>query len=267
MDITLFFLVVMTFVIHMIGTLAYSVRISGTRTGTIAVSFALFNIMVLGSRTANTFQGPLLAKRVEENLVNGIISGAVTDFRLMLFAASAATIFGILITPTFQRFFTKAVEKFRAYHSFSRLFFMGFTRAGFYHIRSSIKIPSKRNFLFFRISDHIPYRYIFYNVVATAVWSTGVFSALYAGYLNPEVRVTSSQLSSVINGVATIVLLIFIDPYFSLLTDDVASNKIGQPYFRRSIIWLDLSRLAGTLLAQLLLVPAAMIIVFIAERI
>jgi hypothetical protein len=267
MDLTLFFLVILTFVIHMIGTLAYSVRISGTRTGTIAVSFAMFNIMVLGSRTANTFQGPILAKRIEENLANGISSGAFTDFRVMLFAASAATILGILITPTFQRLFTKAVEKFRDYHSIYRIIIGALSPAGFHYIRRSITIPSKGNFLFFNRREHIPCRYIFYNVVATAVWSTGVFSALYAGYLNPEMRVTSSQLSSVINSVATIMLLIFIDPYFSLLTDDVANNKIGQPYFRRSIIWLDLSRLVGTLLAQLLLVPAAMIIVFIAERI
>jgi hypothetical protein len=267
MDTNILLLAVLTFVIHMIGTLAYSVRISGTRTGTIAVSFALFNIMVLGSRTANTFQGPILAKRVEENLAHGIINGTVTAFRVMLFAASAATLFGIFATPTFQRLFTKAVKKFRDYHSIIRLILRGFSPAGLYHIRSSITIPSKGNLRFFKCREHIPCRYIFYNIIATAVWSTGVFSALYAGYLNPEVRVTSSQLSSVINGVATIVLLIFIDPYFSLLTDDVANNKICQAYYRRSIIWLDLSRLAGTMLAQLLLVPAAMIIVFIAEKI
>jgi len=267
MDLTLFFLVILTFVIHMIGTLAYSVRISGTRTGTIAVSFALFNIMVLGSRTANTFQGPILAKRVEQNLAHDILNGAVTDFRVMLFAASAATIFGILITPTFQRIFTNAVQKFRDYHSIIRVILRGFSPAGLYHIRDLLTIPSKENLLFFKHCEHIPYRYIFFNIIATAVWSTGVFSALYAGYLNPEVRVTSSQLSPVINGVATIIFLIFIDPYFSLLTDDVVNKKIGQPYYRRSIIWLDLSRLAGTLLAQMLLVPAAMIIGFIADKI
>ena len=66
MDLTITFLILFTFIIHLVGTLAYSLRISGTRTGTIALSFALFNIMILGSRTANTFQGPLLAKRIEQ---------------------------------------------------------------------------------------------------------------------------------------------------------------------------------------------------------
>ena len=94
-----------------------------------------------------------------------------------------------------------------------------------------------------------------------------MFSALYASYLNPDVRVTSSQLSSVINGAATITLIVFIDPYFSMLTDDVAVKRVGQGYFRRSIIWLGVRRVAGTLLAQFLLIPSAMLIVSVAEKI
>jgi len=65
MDAQLAVLFGLTFVINLIGSLAYSVRIAGVRTGRIALSFSLFNILVLVSRTANTFQAPLLAKRVE----------------------------------------------------------------------------------------------------------------------------------------------------------------------------------------------------------
>src|SRR5204863_2221176 len=70
MDIQLAVICALTFIIHLIGTLAYSVRIAGVRTRRIAVSFALFNVLVLLSRTSNSFQGPFLAKRVEENLAH-----------------------------------------------------------------------------------------------------------------------------------------------------------------------------------------------------
>ncbi|EKN40462.1 sugar ABC transporter permease, partial [Clostridium botulinum CFSAN001627] len=53
---------ILTFVIYVISTLAYSVRIVGVRTGRIAISFAVFNVFALLSRTANTIQAPLLAK-------------------------------------------------------------------------------------------------------------------------------------------------------------------------------------------------------------
>ena len=49
----------LTFLINLITTLSYSVRIVGIRTGRIAISFALFNILVLVSRTANGFQASL----------------------------------------------------------------------------------------------------------------------------------------------------------------------------------------------------------------
>jgi len=52
-----------------------------------------------------------------------------------------------------------------------------------------------------------------------------VFSALYAAYLRPELRVTSNQLSAIINGVATVLMFMFIDPYLSMLTDELVEEK------------------------------------------
>src|SRR3546814_4232649 len=41
------------------------------RTRRIAMSFALFNILVLVSRTSNGFLGPFLAKRIETRIAGG----------------------------------------------------------------------------------------------------------------------------------------------------------------------------------------------------
>jgi hypothetical protein len=95
----------------------------------------------------------------------------------------------------------------------------------------------------------------------------GVFASIYAGYLNPELRVTSSMLSSIVNGVATILMFVVIDPQLSVMTDDVVEGKVGEPRFRGTIVWLVGSRLAGTVLAQILLVPAAQSIAFVAGKI
>ncbi len=104
------------------------------------------------------------------------------------------------------------------------------------------------------------------NVGAVALWTVGVFAALYAGYLDPRFRVTASTLSSIVNGVATILMFVLIDPQLSVMTDDVVDGKLGEPCFRRAIVWLVGSRCAGTLLAQVLLVPAAALIAYVAER-
>jgi len=72
------------------------------------------------------------------------------------------------------------------------------------------------------------------NTVAMAVWSAVVFAALYAGYVRPDLRVTARQMSAVVNGIATILMFAFIDPYLSLMTDDVAAGSIQESWERSS---------------------------------
>src|SRR5450759_1987506 len=99
----------LTFIINLITTLSYSVRIVGIRTGRIAVSFALFNILVLVSRTANGFQAPLLASTIEKNINSGL-GANLFDFRFIIFSCTVSTIIGGLMIPSFQRLLSIAVE-------------------------------------------------------------------------------------------------------------------------------------------------------------
>ena len=266
MDTNLAILCVLTFVIHLIGTLAYSVRIAGVRTRRIAVSFALFNILVLVSRTSNSFQGPFLAKRVEEHLLHPATGGLVSDFRWLLLSATVATVVGAFLVPTFQRFFSRAVQEFQIHRSMSRLLLHVCWQGGLAHIRDAVAVPAHTNVTALRASQDVPVGTITLNVVAVSLWTVGVFAALYAGYLNPQLRVTSSSLSSIVNGVATILMFVVIDPQLSVLTDDAVEGRLSESNFRRTIVWLVGSRFAGTLLAQLLLIPAATLIVFVAQK-
>lgn len=265
MDTQLAILCLLTFVIHLIGTLAYAVRIAGVRTGRIAVSFALFNILVLVSRTSNAFQGPFLAKRIEENIHGGITHGLLADFRWLLLSATLATLIGAFLIPTFQRIFSRAVRHFQVNRSVPQLLMRGLFKGGLSQLKDAARLPAPANVTGMRVGHGISHRVMLLNVVAVALWTIGVFSALYAGYLNPELRVTSSTLSSVVNGMATILMFVFIDPHMSVMTDDVVQGKVSEPDFRRAIVWLVGSRLAGTLLAQVLLVPGAAVIAFVAR--
>jgi len=269
MDKQLFFICFLTFVIHIIGTLAYSVRISGIRTRRIAVSLALFSILMLVSRTSNSFLGPFLAKRVESNI--GLAHAAdilLTDFRWLLVSASLATIVGAFMIPTFQRVFSRAVEHFQVHRSVPKLLLHGVFKGGLGYIRGAASLPAPANVTALREGGGaVSVSMTVLNVVAVALWTVGVFAALYAGVLDPAVRVTSSTLSSITNGGATVMMAVFIDPHMSGLTDDVIEGKVSESQFRRAIVWLVGSRLAGTMIAQVLLVPAAMLIVLVAKSI
>ena len=265
MDIQLAIICFLTFVIHLMGTLAYSVRIAGVRTRRIAISFALFNIQVLVSRTSNSFQVPFMAKRVEHNLDNPS-DHLLTDFRWLLFSATFATLVGAILIPTFQRIFSRALLEFQNHRSVPKLLFRSVIGGGMVSLKESLRFPSSNNFSEFRTTPGISGRVIALNVIAMALWTVGVFAPLYAMRLAPEVRGTANSLSPLINGVATLLMFIVIDPQMSMMTDDVVEGKMTESSFRRAIVWLVGGRFAGTLLAQVLLIPAAMLIVWVAER-
>jgi hypothetical protein len=265
MDVQLLVLCALTFVIHLIGALAYAVRIAGVRTRRIAVSFALFNILVLVSRASNSFQGPFLSKRIEKGLLNGADAHLLSDFRWLLLSASLAALVGTLAVPTFQRIFSRAVEHFQVNRSIPRLLLHGFAKGGLSYIRDAATVPSVEHLKGLRRRAVV--RVIILNVAAQALLTVGVFAALYAGYLNPQFRVTSVSLSSVINGVATILLFVFIDPHLSIMTDDVMDGRTSEASFRRAVVWLAGSRVAGTMIAQAMLVPAAIAITMVARAI
>lgn len=264
MDVQLAVICLLTFGINLIGALAYAARIAGVRTRRIAVSFALFNVLVLLSRLSNSFLGPFLAKRIENALAKGTGDHLLSDFRVILFSATIATIVGTLMIPTVQRWFCSAINDFQDHRSIPKLVMHAFARGGVGYLRRTSTVPKLAHMAELRKPRGVSRSVIALNILAQALLTVGVAASLYAGYLFPEYRVTASQLSAVVNGFATILLFVLIDPQLSVMTDDVVAGKVSEPMFRRTIVWLSLSRVAGTLLAQALFLPAAWLVVYAA---
>jgi hypothetical protein len=264
MSTQIFLAVLLTFLINLITTLSYSVRIVGVRTGRIAISYSLFNILVLISRTAYAFQAPLLANTVEKNIHAGILNKA-SDFQWIILSCTIASIAGGFLIPTFQRLLAKAVLSFSAKKSVPSLVIRAFSKAGIEHVKDSIAVPKMKNITQLKYNRDLPWGVFIMNILAVAIITVGVLSAFYAGYINPDLRSTASSLSAVINGFATILMFIFIDPYLSAMTDDVVLGKCTDAKFRRFIVYMVIARVIGTLLAQLILIPSAQFIAFVAK--
>ncbi|MCX3264928.1 lipid II flippase Amj family protein [Pedobacter agri] len=266
MPVQIYIVLILTFVINLITTLSYSVRIVGIRTSRVAISFALFNILVLVSRTANGFQAPLLAKTVENDLKIGVTSN-IGAFRLIIFSCSVATVVGTLLIPTFQRVLSKAVINFSIHKSMGKLLIHGFSKSGILYFKDSITFPRRENISDIKLGNEFPLRIFILNIFAVAILTVGVLSAVYASYLNPEYRTTASNLSAFINGFATIIMFAFIDPHLSVMTDDVMLGKCSEATFRKYIVYMTIARLIGTLVAQLLFLPVAEVLALAASTV
>ena len=77
-----------------------------------------------------------------------------------------------------------------------------------------------------------------------------------AGALIPSFRVTATQLSGIVNGLATILFTLMVDPIAAHITDQASKGERPQRDVRTVVFYIVLGRVMGTLiLSQLLFVP------------
>lgn len=264
MDSNLLFLAVLVAVIHLVSTLSYAVRIAGVRTHRLAFALSLFNLLVLFSRSSNAILSPLLSKRTEEAIL-AAQTAAANDFRILLIAATAGTLLGGLLIPTFQRIVTRAVKQFDARPSMFALLLTALRPHTWMFMARQVTIPSAGNLSLFRRAHSLPWLVFAMNIVGISLITCGVFSSLYAGYLVPELRLTAGNLSAVVNFIGTIVMFALVDPHFSFMSDKVVSREISESHFRACVIGMWLSRLFGTVLAQIILLPGAYVVAWVAK--
>jgi hypothetical protein len=231
------------------------------------MSFALFNALVLVSRLSNGFLAPLIAKRVENALARGSGAHLQADFRIILLATTLGVVVGIALVPAAQRLMARVIEGMQRRRSLARVALRTFTPGGLRTLRDSATLPKVRRPVSLKPPREVGWSVLAANCFAQAILVVGVLASIYAGYVEPQFRVTASQLSALINGFATILLFLVIDPQLSLLTDDVIDGKTSEAAYRRSIVWISGSRLVGTILAQALFLPAALAIAWVAARI
>lgn len=104
------------------------------------------------------------------------------------------------------------------------------------------------------------------NVIISAVFTIGVLSSIYASMLVPQYYSQAALMSSgIINGVATILLTLFVDPKASVLADRVVKKQSSYVYLKSYSLTMVSSKLLGTFVAQLLFIPAAYYVAWFAE--
>lgn len=260
------FVLLLTFLMHFFGSAVLSARLVGVRTGKMAASYSIYNLVFLAIRFLNTFQAPLLAKTVEKSILNGESPDNWLFFNLCM-ASFLGSIFGGIFIPTIQRFMYEAVEKVYRNNSILKLLIQSFSFKTITRFKSAVALPGYANINRLNRINDLPKGVILMNVIVAAVSTISVIACLYAGYLNPDLRTTCLSLSGVILGFSTVVAMIVVEPHISIIADKVIEGLYSEVYFRRYLIWVVLARAIGTGLSFLLLMPMAHLVVFIAKLI
>ncbi|MFD1737623.1 lipid II flippase Amj family protein [Bacillus salitolerans] len=251
--------------IHSIETLAYAVRLSGARVKLIASGLSLFSMMVIISRMANMMQQPFTGSIVDTAPKENVLQFVENQYRILIGASTVGTILGILLLPTFVAIFSRAI----IHLSNERGSVLSLAKKGLSleYLKRGIKHLSFPKFTYLKDIkfSEIPKQLFLFNMIVTSVYTIGVLSALYASLLAPERYGSTIMASGLINGIATILLSLFIDPKISVLADDVVNGRGNYSTLKGISIMMITSRLLGTLIAQLLFIPGAMYIAWVTK--
>ncbi|MDI6605061.1 lipid II flippase Amj family protein [Aceticella autotrophica] len=250
-----------TVIINLVDTLSYSIRPSGVMTRKLAVALSLFNIMAVMSRLSNMVQAPFLGSLVDLAIKTEKVHLLGTDMRFVLMSATLGALIGAPLMPTFVSLFTVAINGMEDAGTVPKLIIQLFRWKNFKNLRKKIVLPRLSMLKGIWEAD-IPKSFLIYNVIITSIYTTGIVSSLYAGAIIPEYRITASQLSGIVNGFATILLTVIVDPVAALITDQALNGKKTQNDVNKMVILLVFGKILGTLLAQLVFIPAAYIILY-----
>ena len=281
--------IALTVLIHLVGTLAYSVRVAGVRTGRLLTAFSLYNIIFLLVSFSHSIQAPLLTSLMEMGIKSGSLQAGVGmafgqlvyheayrehlallswQMRAVIMAATLGTLGGAFLMPFFVRVFVKAIGNFEASGSLIK----AFTGLGSVFGRGKERGKPRRQWRKGLWKERrllpaltLPRNFLIANIVVTGIYTTSVLSAIYAGAMFPDFRTTATMLSAAVSGFATVLAAVVVEPAASSITDEALRGDRAESDVRQLAIYMAITRLLGTLLAQAFFLPCALLIKFIAQ--
>jgi hypothetical protein len=260
-------------VIQIAAVGAFAARIAGVTTKRIALSISLFSLVAFASRLANLFYAPLLASIsdrtgdiVSKALAAGnasLASGPLAQFdmqiRLIVFAGTIGTLIGALFLPTFEYLFVRGINSYQRTDSVPRSLFRLLNPGVLLDVVRSFRLPKPGQWTQYHFSQ-VPGKLLFWNTVLQAVYAIGVIAAAYASVRDPQFARTAYSLSGIVNGIGTFAFTLFVDPTAAGIVDSAVHGKRTIEDVRAMVFWLTVTMVIGTLLSQLLLFPAAVVI-------
>lgn len=247
---------------------AYAARVAGVQTGRIGTSISLFNLFVTASRFANMFYAPMLGT-ISDRAALQVGSSSATaaqvatqfewQMRAIVFAGTLGTIVGAILLPTFIYLFVRGVAAFERRGSIPQALGRLLNPRVMLDVLKTVELPALRSIGRFSLR-HVPMKLLIGNVVVTGIYAIGVVASYYASIIQPEVARTALSASGLVNGIATISFALIVDPTSAFLVDQAAKGERPVEHVKSMVFYLALTAIVGTLLSQLILYPAALLI-------
>lgn len=203
----IFIIPILYAVIHMLEFMSYFSRIAGLITGYKLVSYSVQQMFFVITRFFFTALMPIMGFLVDNKIENHVFLKMIHG---SLFIASILYVVVFLCRKYIIFFVIKIMQRRKKNIVIDNLY--------------DIKVN-------FSISTIVKYKKtISYSIIVFLCYGLGVFIAFYFSAIFYEYRVTISQLSGLINGLATLLLTFIIEPKLAEVFDESDKNAIQILY-------------------------------------
>ncbi len=241
-------------VLFTFDTLGYSLKLIIYKNKQYTLTRTVYNMFSVFIKMFVTFQAPLLGVLIDVSISKEVLP--TSDFRLILAASAIGVIMAIILTPTFLNLFPAMVNKVAEKESAAKGIVESLKGTRKYRLVELIRLPKKS--MFADVKGLMKYKWIILaNLVVQAIYSVSMYSAYLASFYRPESRLSIAGFSGTINSVASIILLMWLEPKISVITDDVYKGKKDYVELKQIVLIMIFTKFLGVLLGQVLLVPAS----------
>jgi hypothetical protein len=240
----------------------HAARLAGVRTKRVATGLTLFNLFGTTGRFLAFIYMPLIGALADNARAANAPGAFAWDMRMAMFAATVGTLLGGLALPWATRLLERGIASFERRGSLLAAIAQVGNPRTFVSVFGDFRPPTPGMLRY--SPSAIPKGFLWWNIVVMAFWVAGPLASYYAGVLTPTLIATAISLSGLITGVSTLTLTYIVDPAAALITDQTATGARPESDLKAAILYMVATTAIGTLLAQLLLDPAAHLISYAA---
>lgn len=257
-----YIIIVSVFAIQFLFAATNAYRLTGVVFQSISTAKSIHDSIGLVSRLLYTLHYPLLVVIVESNILTSSLEEVMILLRWLLFFS----LLGLIMGSYYFDLMRWCIDRATDFYSKQK----GEWALIKWIIQNSWKLfakivkycPNKQDWKNAFSSETFPIRFFIISIVSLAFLFAGNYACLYAGVLQPNFRMTSLSLTGILNGVYSVVAILFIEMKLSLLTDQAAKEKSSFHILDQHLRVYVISSIIGSRLAIILLPFLAKLIVY-----
>ncbi|MFH1454366.1 MAG: DUF2837 family protein [Armatimonadota bacterium] len=241
-------------------------RVSAVVTKRVATAIAVYNLFFLITRLAQQIYAPIIGTIVDFAVKTNTVFRLEGQLRWIILGTTFGMTVGFILMPTFIEIYNKGIRGMEKYGSLPKVILFSLMPNNWGKWVRCLRTPSVLGVKLSEIRQ-IPRNFLIYNIIVIAIHTIGVLAATYAGALCKDFARQAALLSGVVNGVATILMGLIVDPMASLITDQAVSGQRPKHHVEIMAVFLIVGMIVGTVVSQLIFMPSAHFIKWCSEMI